>query len=533
MTRDAIDVASDPEHSIRTLKGEVRVASRIIDYLSSGLYATPGACLKELVNNSYDADARSVQLSVKPSALTVTLEDDGVGLTAEAFEKHFRKIADSRKRESSDVTDIYKRKKIGKIGIGFIAANELCDRMRIESTVTGSDELLDVTVDFEAMRNEPAERRAEDGSIHKGDYFGVVVHTDPERHFTRVTLIDLKPDAKDALIRSEPEEMQSSQRLASLYGLRPETVRDVLANLATWSDLDLYSQTMIQVALNTPVAYADHWLATNIADRDEAVEKVARKFSLRAKHLGFNIMYDGTDVRKPVVLKAQKGACMVREIRHRGSEMSYTGYLFASHGTIAPKELQGVLLRIREAAVGSYSQDLLGFPQSRSSLLQRWVSGEIYASDELEDAMNIDRSTLRETHPAYVEMRRIFHQQLAEFLSAVRRDLYQMPAAARRGAEADSASKRITERLRAPRPNRGSSTTSAPRPLINHEAAAKEIEKRSISDPAAFTRKLSAAELYEIVTAVADKVLPGEQAGLFLKALAEELFQRGRSRNAP
>lgn len=68
------------------LAGEVRVASRIVDYLSSGLYKSPAACLKELVNNSFDADAENVYLYVKPSANTVTIEDDGVGLAPESTE---------------------------------------------------------------------------------------------------------------------------------------------------------------------------------------------------------------------------------------------------------------------------------------------------------------------------------------------------------------------------------------------------------------------------------------------------------------
>ncbi len=48
--------------------GEIRVASRIVDYLSSGLYESPSAALKELINNSYDADAINVAVYVKPDA---------------------------------------------------------------------------------------------------------------------------------------------------------------------------------------------------------------------------------------------------------------------------------------------------------------------------------------------------------------------------------------------------------------------------------------------------------------------------------
>lgn len=510
---------------LREIEGEVRVASRIIDYLSSGLYATPGACLKELVNNSYDADASSVRLSVKPSAFTVTLEDDGAGMTPDQFEAHFRKIADSRKRDESDIT-ARGRQKIGKIGIGFIAANELCDRMRIESTVEGSEELLDVVVDFEAMRNDPADRRQSDGTIHKGDYSGKVLPISSERHFTRVTLMDLKSTAQNALIRAEPEAQQDKPTI-TFYGSAPESIRDKLMDLRTWSDLDLYSQTMVQVGLNVPVGYVASWIAPNLPKRSVAVKRVESTYESRAANKNFSVIYDGTDLRKPIVLNAQRARCLVQPISYKGENVSYEGYLYASHGTLAPIELQGVLIRVREAAVGDYSQDLLNFPQSRFSLLQRWVSGEIYASNELEEAMNIDRSTLRETHPAYVELRNSFHESLASFLSEVREQLYKIPAEQRRKAEASAASKRISERLRAPS---GSGTRgSGQGHQRRHEAAADVVDERAAEDPAAFTRKLSAAELYELVTEVADEVLPAQHASRFLEALARRVFARGRS----
>ena len=65
--------------------GEIRVASRIVDYLSSGLYKSPAACLKELINNSYDADATAVGIFVKPDADRIIIEDNGDGMSREEF----------------------------------------------------------------------------------------------------------------------------------------------------------------------------------------------------------------------------------------------------------------------------------------------------------------------------------------------------------------------------------------------------------------------------------------------------------------
>jgi HSP90 family molecular chaperone len=72
--------------------GVVRVASTIVDYLSSGLYKSPGACLKELINNSYDADASKVTVLVKPDADQIIISDDGIGFTKAQFQTHFNHV---------------------------------------------------------------------------------------------------------------------------------------------------------------------------------------------------------------------------------------------------------------------------------------------------------------------------------------------------------------------------------------------------------------------------------------------------------
>ena len=52
-----------------TFHGKVRVASRIIDLLSSGLYHSPAACLKELINKDTPAAAPVARVG-NPSAPT-------------------------------------------------------------------------------------------------------------------------------------------------------------------------------------------------------------------------------------------------------------------------------------------------------------------------------------------------------------------------------------------------------------------------------------------------------------------------------
>ncbi len=84
--------------------GQILVASRIVDTLSSGLYETPAACLKELVNNSFDADATTVKVFVKPEANRIIVADDGIGISKREFERHFSRVSESHKRDLSQTS---------------------------------------------------------------------------------------------------------------------------------------------------------------------------------------------------------------------------------------------------------------------------------------------------------------------------------------------------------------------------------------------------------------------------------------------
>lgn len=174
--------------------GEIVVKSRIVDYLSSGLYDSPAACLKELINNSFDADASRVDVFVKPDADRIIIEDDGHGMDRAEFEREFRVISESHKREESDCT-ASGRPKIGRIGIGFIAANEICDIMEILSTKRGSSELLDVSIRFDLMRKDLQERVRDAATLAKADYHGETRKTDTDSHFTQLFLKDVRGEA--------------------------------------------------------------------------------------------------------------------------------------------------------------------------------------------------------------------------------------------------------------------------------------------------------------------------------------------------
>lgn len=488
-----------------TFKGEIKVASRIVDHLSSGIYKSPAACLKELINNSYDADATTVHVSVKPDADRIIVEDDGTGFSRLEFETHFKRIAESHKRDESDDT-ARGRPKIGHIGIGFIAANELCNELEIFSTKEGSTELLHITIDFAMMRLPMAERERKGGDVAKADYHGEILNAETQEHYTTLLLKDIRGPARDVLAGAA-----ARRTPGSLYGKSPTAIRCLLgeSDLKSWTDLDDYSRTMLRVALNVPVKYAPDWVPKDL------LSSGLGQFARTASSLGFTVIYDGTDLRKPIVFHPAGRRTFVKTFEHSGDKVSARGYFYAQHGKIHPADLQGLLVRIRHSAVGEYDQTYWDFPTSEGPVLQTWISAEVWPDDRLEEAMNIDRSTLRDVDPAYVELRDALHSFLSAFLKEVRMVLYGAGAAERKTKRASRELQRIkqvaTEQL-----------SDVPAALQNVSDAWHD-DRGAPGDAPSLTAKYSVSELYAIVIEVAQDLLPRPLLADFLKRLTHRL----------
>jgi Histidine kinase-, DNA gyrase B-, and HSP90-like ATPase len=491
--------------------GDIKVASQIVDYLSSGLYTSPAACLKELINNSYDADATQVDVFVKPDVNTIIISDNGIGMTRAEFQRHFDHVSESYKRADSPTTESG-RLKVGKIGIGFIAANELCDVMEIVSTKQGSTELLRVEVNFAKMRTTDTSRRRVSGSdeIIKGDYVGEVENAEKDDHFTQVLLKEIRSGAYEILAGAR--ERPHSDGEHSLYGRKPEAIVDLLASqtITNWGDLDEYSRVMLQVGLNVPVSYPPHWYPPDCG-------RILKKLDREVETLGFSVNFDGGDLRKPVYLEpGENDQHLLKAIKIDGTDISAKGYLYAKRTKLHPLWLQGVLIRIRSAAVGEYDNSFLGFNPSEAALFQNWTTAEIWADDRLEDALNIDRRTLKPTNPAYVELQEAFHDLLSDFFKEVRAKLYQSAAKTRKQYQATEEAQRFTDVI---------GNTKLPAAVQKDlRAVVRSSRQRAKDDPRTFLRKYSVAELYDVVLDVARDQMSERDFKRFAQTLAERLL---------
>ena len=160
-------------------------SKKLLDLMINSIYTNKEIFLRELVSNASDAVDKlnfksltddsmrvdqgdlAIRVSFDRDARTITVSDNGIGMTAEELEKNLGTIAHSGSQEfkaenaehQGDAVDI-----IGQFGVGFYSAFMVAKRVRVVSRAYGQDEAHVWESDgLEGYTIEPGER-AEHGT---------------------------------------------------------------------------------------------------------------------------------------------------------------------------------------------------------------------------------------------------------------------------------------------------------------------------------------------------------------------------------
>lgn len=128
-------------------------SKRILDLMINSIYTNKEIFLRELISNASDAIDKLHFIALTDDKVdqnfrifvgrdkdkrTLTIEDNGIGMTAEEMEKNLGTIAQSGtlafKKEQKDPTEL-----IGQFGVGFYSAFMVADEIEVVSRAYGSD----------------------------------------------------------------------------------------------------------------------------------------------------------------------------------------------------------------------------------------------------------------------------------------------------------------------------------------------------------------------------------------------------------
>lgn len=428
--------------------GTMKVGSKILEMLSKGIYTAPWNSLKELISNSYDADATKVEIIYYPKEKKLVVTDDGVGMDYVDFDEHFTFIVKSDKRKKGLLTPKYKRPIIGKIGIGFIAVNELCEKIKVKSAKEKSKTYFEAIIDFSKIISEEAFEK----EFYEVSKFELVNYEKDniDDHYTIIELINIKESFLDILNNKSIEGLKHS----TIY---PKKIEDVIKKINNVrnikSELGPFWQFLINLANVIPVQYVNKGpidFSKIDINNEEITEdrikqynkarKIINNIKSTLKNYNFKVIFNGLELKKPILLPHQDEAKiygkdmilvpiidkyeMIDNYSKEEITIHYKGYFFYQRTRIIPEGLRGILIRIKNVAIGDPSLDFWEHPYSGDSMYFPQTYGEVYIESGLEEAMNIDRSTFKSTHPEFYLFRDKIHSYLRTNVFQTAKQLY-------------------------------------------------------------------------------------------------------------
>ncbi len=119
---------------------EMKFDPRTIEHLGVKMYSTLPPALAELISNAYDADAEYVKVRFVTvgSRKSITVQDDGHGMSAEDIQQKFLVIGRNRRQDDGDKpTSRFKRFATGKKGLGKLALFGLAKTIIVDTVHEG------------------------------------------------------------------------------------------------------------------------------------------------------------------------------------------------------------------------------------------------------------------------------------------------------------------------------------------------------------------------------------------------------------
>ena len=138
-------------------------SKKLLDLMINSIYTNQDIFLRELISNASDAldklrfkqltddtarenstsDKLAIRLAFDKQARTITVEDNGIGMSSAELEKNFGTIAHSDSRDFKQLEEVANSKDaniIGQFGVGFYSAFMVAQKVEVLSRAYGSSE---------------------------------------------------------------------------------------------------------------------------------------------------------------------------------------------------------------------------------------------------------------------------------------------------------------------------------------------------------------------------------------------------------
>lgn len=421
---------------------KIIVHEKALAHLSRGLYRSPASALRELVSNAWDANATTVRINTNyPNFYQLSVEDNGDGFSIDEFINLMDGgIGNSDKRTGTQ-PPASGRPVIGRLGIGMLGIAQICLSFTVISKTSDGNgfrakvtlyDLLKEKLDIndsevvspqkEILDSDDTEVVSSTKEIDVGIY-EIEESFDPSEYKkgTKIFSDDIHPtfvgsfqkSLKDILPQEFNISVKKSSRNKKIKFIKPNldwsiAVKDNLSIVNSLQELGDYWRLLWELSASCPIPYID---------KDALPNGLIEKEQKTLESFNFQVIVDGIKLFKPIFLKGNKEGYTTHKIdeqtfRVYGKDIKIHGYIAVQESKqLTPDELRGIMIRIKNVGIGYYDQTMLDY-RINEGPRSRWLTGEIYVDEGLEDALNIDRDSFNKFHPEYRIIQEYIHNIL-------------------------------------------------------------------------------------------------------------------------
>ena len=128
---------------------ELKIDLNVLNHLGLNLYSNVPAVLSELIANAWDADSTKVSIDTPHNQIVIA--DNGCGMLSTDLQDKFLTIGYQRRTDKeSDLTLKYKRKVMGRKGIGKLSVFSIAELIQVYTK--RDNNLLGIELDIKAIR---------------------------------------------------------------------------------------------------------------------------------------------------------------------------------------------------------------------------------------------------------------------------------------------------------------------------------------------------------------------------------------------
>jgi len=368
LQRRLSEMVSQQQTNQRIVLEPWEVGGELLDILSRGRYTESKDALREYVQNSVDAHATNVHITI--DGPVVTVRDNGDGMD-------FHTLRRARRLGASDKGVQFN---IGFRGIGIYASFGMCETLTIQTHQANAPELLGLRMHFGAMsrvleRDRDAPKRASialaDLLFEHTDFFRSDYTGDLNDQFTMVRLEGLQPEYRSQL-----------SNLSKVHEYLLNTLPVLFPNTGYGSNVNQWMRDILKL---NPV---------NVVLRVgmEQVVPVAPQVATRVQDPQGGYLEDADGRKLAFVWYALSAT---------------RDQVSADHAALADSDVGGFLLKMKGFTLGDRSNVKYLWPSLGARALYHHYTGEIHVLDDARAIPNAARNGLEAGRPRDVLFRHL------------------------------------------------------------------------------------------------------------------------------